>query len=66
MQQVVVENRIVEGGLVVGDRTVTLVDIDCPILIAVTERQSDCSTHLCVWPARPFAGDDNESHVCER
>lgn len=37
LQQTMVMNRMLSGGLVVGDRTVTLADIDCPIMIAVGE-----------------------------
>ncbi|MEE4023677.1 AMP-binding protein [Gordonia sp. PKS22-38] len=37
LQQALVMNRMLSGGLVIGDRTVSLADIDCPIMIAVGE-----------------------------
>jgi putative long chain acyl-CoA synthase len=35
LEQIVAQNRMLAGGLVIGDRTVTLADITCPILIVV-------------------------------
>jgi putative long chain acyl-CoA synthase len=35
-----VDNRLREGGLVIGDRTVGLADLDCPILVVVGEADS--------------------------
>jgi putative long chain acyl-CoA synthase len=35
LEQIVAENRMLSGGLVIGDRTVTLADITCPILAFV-------------------------------
>jgi putative long chain acyl-CoA synthase len=35
LEQVVAQNRMLAGGLVIGERTVTLADITCPILIFV-------------------------------
>jgi putative long chain acyl-CoA synthase len=35
LEQIVAQNRMLAGGLVIGDRTVTLADITCPILVFV-------------------------------
>jgi len=35
LEQIVAQNRMLAGGLVIGERTVTLADITCPILIFV-------------------------------
>ncbi len=35
LEQIVAQNRMLSGGLVIGERTVTLADITCPILIFV-------------------------------
>ena len=35
LRQLVAQNRLLQGGLVIGGRTVTLADIDCPILAFV-------------------------------
>ncbi|MGH7805631.1 MAG: alpha/beta fold hydrolase, partial [Candidatus Binatia bacterium] len=35
LEQILAQNRMLSGGLVVGDRTVTLADITCPVLIFV-------------------------------
>ncbi len=41
LQQALVMNRMLSGGLVIGDRTVSLADIDCPIMIAVGEADKE-------------------------
>ncbi len=37
MRQFIAHNRMLQGGFVIEDRTVTLADIDCPVLIVVGE-----------------------------
>ena len=37
MRQFIAHNRMLQGGFVIGDRTVTLADIDCPVMIVVGE-----------------------------
>lgn len=40
MRQLVAHNRLLRGGVVIGDRTVTLADITCPILAFTGETDS--------------------------
>ena len=37
MQQVIIQNRMMVGGFVVGDHVVSLSDITCPVLAVLGE-----------------------------
>lgn len=57
MKQLVAQNRLLEGGLVINEQTVTLADIRCPILVFVGSSDSIAPppTVRAIYAAAPYA-----------
>jgi putative long chain acyl-CoA synthase len=57
MRQFIAHNRLMEGGFVLGDRTLTLADIDCPVLAFIADADILAPAHSvrAIAPAAPAA-----------
>ena len=57
MRQLVAQNRLLKGGLVIGDETVTLADITCPILafVGLADTIAPPDTVRAIYAAAPQA-----------